>query len=250
MGSPLCQYGRGAYSEDEVQVTLTHAFEIADHETTQFEWTTVGFANPSHVGSGGFGNCLAADCPVGYTNWFEALAYANRRSEVAGLPVCYSLSGCSGTIGAPMVCSGVAVTTASIYDCQGYRLPTEAEWEYAARAGTRTPFYTGEMRSFPTFGTCGHDPALEAASWYCINAEKLTHPVKLKVANSWGLFDMLGNSEEWVGDHFNGLGYPKGPLVDPFAAACTASFRLNRAPELAAPGLRLARTLPSPDAGR
>lgn len=124
------------------------------------------------------------------------------------------------------------------------------------------------MRSFRTFGTCGHDPSLEAAGWYCINAEKLTHPVKGKLANPWGLFDMLGNAEEWVQDHFNGLGYPKGPLVDPYAGdnldgsiatrggsmvatseACTASFRLSRAPTTAAPGLRLARTLPAADGG-
>jgi sulfatase modifying factor 1 len=249
-------------------VTLTRAFELAQFETSQAEWTAVGFQNPSRVETFGTGDCLDPDCPVGHTTWFEAVAYANRKSELAGLAPCYTLASCTGAPGTGMGCDSVTLNAPSVYDCAGYRLPTEAEWEYAARAGTRTAFYTGPVRApAPTHeNPCPLDPNLESIAWYCHNSGGFTHKRGQLNPNAWGLYDTLGNEEEWVHDRFNGLGYGVGPFVDPhggleidgtqyvrvtrggiFIDGPTALRVANRAfsyiPTTVGPGLRLARTL-------
>jgi formylglycine-generating enzyme required for sulfatase activity len=106
------------------------------------------------------------------------------------------------------------VKAASSYACEGYRLPTEAEWEYAARAGTQTDFYAGNFaaRSAPLEAP---DPILDRIAWYAFNSGKVSHPVGLKEPNAWGLYDMAGNVFEWVFDRYGASGYGAGPLVDP-----------------------------------
>jgi formylglycine-generating enzyme required for sulfatase activity len=85
-----------------------------------------------------------------------------------------------------------------------YRLPTEAEWEYAARAGTTTAYYFGS-----------DEFELGAHAWYKGNSQKKTHPVGKKGANPWGLYDMLGNVWELTGDWFGSDYYANSPSVDP-----------------------------------
>ncbi|MBX3227607.1 MAG: SUMF1/EgtB/PvdO family nonheme iron enzyme [Labilithrix sp.] len=90
----------------------------------------------------------------------------------------------------------------------------EAEWEYAARAGTRTSFYTADITSQETlYDECCQDEALDPIAWYCVNASGSTHPVGTKLPNAWGLYDMLGNVAEWVNDGLSGS-TPPGPVTD------------------------------------
>jgi formylglycine-generating enzyme len=266
MGSPKCQFGRGAYSEDEVEVTLTHDFEIGQMETSQAEWVSIGFKNPSRRLAAGGGDCEDPECPVGHVTWFEALAYANRRSELAGLPRCFELESCDVAPGEGMACGSVTVTAPTVYECAGYRLPTEAEWEYAARAGTRTAFYTGQIQPLSRIGECAFDPNLDRAAWYCFNSGNITHVRGQKEPNAWGLYDMLGNIFESTAGDFDPHGHGAGALVDPggtftnstkarrtarggvapaSSGGCSASFRWPSLPTGVGAGFRLVRTLRS-----
>ena len=221
MGSPKDEWGRGAYTENQVRVTLTRSILVQQKETTQAEWTSLGLVNPSSppLQPGFSGDCLAPSCPVGNMTWFEAAAFANLLSESQAYTPCYKLEGCSGKIGSGMTCDVVGTTAPTYYECEGYRLPGEAEWEYAARAGTATAFYTGAIAdSGPDPLACASDPNLTKAAWYCANSSNVTHPGGQKLKNPWGLFDMLGNAHEWTNDVEKGLGYGDDPLTDPWGS--------------------------------
>jgi formylglycine-generating enzyme required for sulfatase activity len=216
MGSPETEWGRGAYSEDEVAVTLTHAFGIQQFEMTRGEWLRMGFplVSGTNVYNEGGGDCDKPECPAATVSWFEAAAFANALSDRDGLPRCYKLEGCTGEIGKDFRCQSAGQNHASLYDCPGYRLPMEVEWEYAIRAGTRTAFYAGAITAQGHLTTqCCQDEVLDLIGWYCQNSGRWTHPVGLKAPNAWGLYDMAGNAWEWVNDPYEGS-TPQGPLVD------------------------------------
>ena len=214
MGSPSGELGRFS-NEAQHSVTLTRAFYLQATEVTQEQWQSLMGNNPSNRGG-------CPTCPVERVNWWEAVAYANALSASEGLPACYTLTGCGAvTPGNDMECSGVTVTAAGgdPYACTGYRLPTESEWEYAARAGTTTATYAGNL----TATDCS-DTTLLPIAWFCGNSGNQTQPVGGKVANAWGLYDMLGNVWEWTWDRY--ATYPS-TATDP-TGATGGSDRVGR----------------------
>jgi formylglycine-generating enzyme required for sulfatase activity len=125
-----------------------------------------------------------------------------------------------------MFCEAVTAAAPTVYDCEGYRLPTDAEWEYAARAGTRTAFYAGPITCYSeSVLACNPDAALEKAAWYCYNANGTTHGVAQLLPNGWGLFDMLGNVFEWTNDRSDGLGAQRS--TDPDGVVPPAGVNRN-----------------------
>jgi formylglycine-generating enzyme len=220
-GSPETEFGRGLISEPEVVITLTNSFVVQQTEVTQAQWQMLGLRDPSPFGNYPDGvACISDDCPVTNVSWLEALAYANKLSEKHGLPLCYELPGCTGKPGEEFSCQDSNLTTSRTYDCRGYRLPMVAEWEYAARAGTRTPYYS-EIEP-QRIEDCHDEPALNEIAWYCWNAftkpgqpPNTTMPVRQKKPNRWGLFDMLGNVGEWNYDHVRGNNYGERDVIDP-----------------------------------
>jgi formylglycine-generating enzyme required for sulfatase activity len=176
MGSPGSETGR---SLEEVQhsVTLTQGFWMSDHEVTQSEYEVVMGVNPSSFRGNG-------NRPVEQVSWDDALTYCQKlteRERGAG----------------------------RITGFQAYRLPTEAEWEYAARAGT-VDARPGELNQI---------------GWQKGNANEETHPVKQLSANAWGLYDMVGNVWEWCSDWYGD--YPAGGSLDPVGAA-SGLLRVSR----------------------
>jgi len=178
MGSPEGETGR--YS-DEVQhnVTLTQKYYLQTTEITQGQWKAVMGSNPSYFSSCG------DDCPVEHVSWEDAQEFIEKLNLHENV--------------------------------NRYRLPTEAQWEYAARAGSTTALANGNL----AVTGCSLDTNLNAIGWYCGNADK-THQVAQKQPNAWGLYDMHGNVSEWCQDLYGS--YPDISVTDPGGA----SSGLNR----------------------
>jgi formylglycine-generating enzyme required for sulfatase activity len=218
MGSPGGEVGR---RDDETQhdVTLTRDFEMQTREATQEQFIDLLGFNPSRF------PVLGTDFqrPVETVSWFDVLAFSNRLSERAGYAACFTLTDIVCDDGEPgdttdycnehggILDADVSLNgAATVYDCEGYRPPTEAEWEYAARAGTTTSTYNGNV----TVAGCSPlDSVAGEIAWYCANSNNTTHLGGEKLPNAWGLYDMAGNVTEWTWDWYSHT-YP-GAVTDP-----------------------------------
>lgn len=183
--SPAADSGSGRRPRRRV-VEVPYDFWIADSEVTQGDWRTVMGNNPSYDLECGDG------CPVQRVNYFDALAFANRLSELHGFEPCYQLSGCRGIPGSGCRSDGSCedgyfcsqVIFQGVERCEGYRLPTADEWELAARSFSQEPFsWGGEMS--PGLASCGSSFAR-------------MEPVRSYPPNDFGLYDMHGNLWEWT----------------------------------------------------
>lgn len=176
MGSSESEFRR-ENDETRRRVVISD-FQLARHEVTQREYRELMKDNPS--------NFQGDDLPVENVSWYEAVAYCNARSLKDGLTPAYAVSG-----------SGEAVTVVWNRLANGYRLPTEAEWEYAGRAGTTGPFNTGDNITTDQANYYGNYPYNNHPRGQYRNR---TVSVGSLAPNSWGLHEMHGNVWEWCWD--------------------------------------------------
>ena len=169
MGSPDHEPGRKS-DERLFEVTLTERFFIQVTPVTQGQWKAVMGSNPSHFSEGG------DDLPVEGVTWFQVQDFIKKLNSQG---------------------DGV------------YRLPTEAEWECACRAGSASAFADGDITEL----FCNLDPNLDSMGWYCGNSGRKSRPVGRKNPNAWGLYDMHGNVSEWCQDWYGE--YPAEPKENP-----------------------------------
>jgi len=157
---------------------VVSSFSIDRYLVTQDQFQKVMGANPSRWKGG--------KNPVEQVRWSDAVGFCNKRSELEGLQPCYDLK-----------------TWKCNFDANGYRLPTEAEWEYACRAGTMTAYFFGDSPS-----------KLGDYAWFDKNSGGRPRPAGQKQPNPWGLYDMSGNVWEWCNDFYKVDYYPEATRQD------------------------------------
>jgi formylglycine-generating enzyme required for sulfatase activity len=182
MGSPTNEQDRSINEGPQTTVILSRGFWIGKYEVTQGEYLSVVNTNPSP-----FPGDLSR--PVSNVSWQDATNYCSKLTQ--------------RELAAGRIPTG-----------SEYRLPTEAEWECAARTGTSTRFSYGDDPGYNS---------LADHSWYAANSGLTAHPVGQKLPNPWGLYDMEGNVVEWCQDWFASL--PGGVQTDPTGPASSASGR-------------------------
>ncbi|NDV61078.1 leucine-rich repeat protein [Puniceicoccales bacterium CK1056] len=223
--------GIGSWAGDtQHAVSLSRTFYMKDTPVTYDEWKAVydwsllpeniglGYALPTG-GMGAKTSESTGSHPVTRVDWYDAILWCNAKSEMEGRTPVYYLDATHSTV----YRSGEVDLLNSWVDWQadGYRLPTEAEWEYACRAGTTTSFFTGTITA-TGFAFC---PNLDAAGWYGGNSGINTHPVGEKLPNPWGLYDVHGNIWEWTWDHHEE--FTTASQIDPIGPD-TGSNRIMR----------------------
>lgn len=208
MGSPVKEASRDS-DEAQHQVTVS-SFYMSATEVTQADYEAVMGSNPSSF--------KGPDLPVENIKWYDAVAYCNARSVKEGRTPAYTINGTDVTWN---------------WGANGYRLPTEAEWEYACRAGTIIPFYTGQNI---TTSQANYHGGYSYNGYGKGEYRETTVPVGSFSPNEWGLYDMSGNVSEWCWDwHEN---YTTENQTDPMGPA-SGAFRVLRGGNWASPAVRL-----------
>lgn len=213
MGSELAETGRRA-DEDRHRVRINRPFFLGAYEVTQEEYIKVMKTNPSHFSKNGEGQdkirgLATARLPVENVSWFDTLEYCNRLSKLDGLEPYYKLTAIKN--------DGWSISKANVkvLGGNGYRLPTEAEWEYSCRANSLTPYNFGAVTSREKFNVKpllvggGYGSSLQ---WPDLER---TEKVGAYKANAWGLYEMHGNVGEWCWDYYDKDYYSKSPPSDP-----------------------------------
>ena len=179
-GDPNCNI-----NETPVRTVTLSAFLMSETEVTQAQWQSVMGSNPSY-----FPSC--AQCPVERVSWYDAVVFCNRLSEAQSLTPCYYADAGFTQVYGKSGGTWSLPNSGEVYwnpTAKGYRLPTEAEWEYAARGGSATNIYSGSNN-------------LDEIAWYDVNSSGTTKSVKSKSPNDYGQYDMSGNVLEWVWDRY------------------------------------------------
>jgi len=211
-------------------VSFTYNFWMDMTEVTHSDYHNVMSITYADYNKPPWGNPYGVgdNYPVYAVEWGDAALYCNARSKQAGLDTVYSYTGIQGRPGDGCFLNGLAIN----YSANGYRLPTEAEWEYACRAGTTTDFYWG--KDFDPYPAISEDTtevnnyAVWCGNSWNFSAESPdfgTHPVATKMPNSFGLYDMSGNVFEWINDWYSD--YSSESQVDPTGSE-TESYHFVR----------------------